>query len=206
MLDKNKPYVITIGRQYGSGGLEIGKQLSQRLGIPYYDKELVSKAAKECDYPEKKLEKVDETAVNVLLHSLANCGPSIYNYTSIMEEVFANDVLFKTQSNIIKRLASEQSCIIIGRCADFILKEHPNRFAVFVYGDLEARIKRVVNKFDMPAPLAHNTIQKIDKRRANYYHYYTGQHWDNFMNYDLTLNSGILGVDTCLQLLENYFK
>ncbi len=204
MLDKTKPYVITIGRQYGSGGRELGKNLAERLNIPYYDKELVTSAARECDYPVDKLEKVDEKAVNSFLFSLATCGPTIYNYTSVMHDLFVNDVLFNTQSNIIKRLASEHSCIIIGRCGDYVLRDHPNKLSVFIYGDIETRVKRVENKFDIPASMARSTIQKIDKRRANYYHYYTGQKWENAANYDMTLNSGVLGVENCLDLLADY--
>ena len=197
--------VITISRQFGSGGREIGKKLADKLGIKFYDKELISLAAKESGMSPEIFEKVDEKATNSLLYALSMGAVTIGNNFSIVPNVPMNDRLFLLQHDIIKKISADP-CVIVGRCADYVLKDRTDCVKVFIYADLQNRIEYAVKVHDVPREKAASVIQKTDKSRANYYNYYSTGKWGDTKNYDLCINSGSLGSDKCVELIEFYLK
>lgn len=167
--------IITITRQYGSGGHNIGKALSERLGIPFYDKELISLAAKESGISPEVFENVDEKATNSLLYSLSL---GLYNYGngfSSMGDLPVNDKLYILQHKIIKQLANEGPCVFVGRCADYVLKDHQNLVKIYIYADIDVRTKRAVERQSIDPARAKQAVLKADKNRANYYSFYSGK-------------------------------
>lgn len=202
-----KKTVITISRQFGSGGRVIGKQLADRLGIPFYDHELISMAAKETGFSEEVFERVDEKASSSLLYSLymgsymmgggLAAGPA---------ELPFNDKVFLIQSQIIRDVASQGSCVIVGRCADYVLKNEDDCVNAYIYADLASRVDRAVHNYEVPPDKAEDVVVKTDKRRAAYYSYYSGRKWGQAENYDLSLNSAKLGEEGCIQILETVVR
>ena len=196
--------VITISRQFGSGGHEIGQKLAERLGIAFYDKELISLSAKESGIDPSVFEHIDEQATNSLLYSLS-LGMYGFGQTGYLprEQISLNDRLYLLQHEIIKNL-SENPCVIVGRCADYVLKERTDCINVFVYADMDYRIERAVNIRNVPREKAESTIRKTDKTRANYYQFYTEQKWGLPENYHLCINSAKLPIDKTVTLIQNY--
>ena len=183
--------IITIGRQFGCGGKAICKKLSEKLGIPFYDKELIDYAANKSGLNAAVLEQYDEKATNSLLYSL-----SIGSYSHLATAFHTpnlplNDQLFISQSEIIKQLADEGPCIILGRCSDYVLRERDDVLKVFLYCDIDIRIKNISERLGIPESKAGDIIKKNDKRRASYYNYYTQLKWGDVNNFDLALNSKI---------------
>ncbi|MBE6655875.1 MAG: cytidylate kinase-like family protein [Ruminococcaceae bacterium] len=201
-----KKTIITIARQYGSGGREIGERVGELLGIPKYDKEFVTMAAeKENSLDPHALEKVDERATSSLLYTLA-MGSNMFHSPHISPALPLNDRLFAIQCSIIRSLAEEQSCIMIGRCADYVLRENPDRLSVFIYADLDARKKRVAARHDVKESEALDIINKTDRRRASYYNFYTGNKWGKYDNYHIAINSAVLGIEGTAQLIADMAK
>ena len=198
--------IITITRQYGSGGHDIGKLLSERLGIPFYDKELISLAAKKSGVSPEVFAQADERMSNSLLYTLST---GLYNYGngfSAMGDLPMNDRLYILQHKIIKEKAEKEVFVVVGRCADYILKEYDNVVRVFVYADLDVRVRRAVERQDIEASRARQAVSKVDKNRANYYSFYSGQKWGAPENYDLCLNSTKLSVEQAADLIIDYLK
>lgn len=191
--------IITIGRQYGSGGREIGKRLAESLGIAFYDKELLSIAAKESGMCQELFENNDEKPTSSFLYSLV-----MGNYGST--DLPLNHKIFLAQFDAIKKVAKENSCVIVGRCADYALENHPNCTNVFIHADIKSRIKRVTTLYGVEPSKAEDTIIKTDKKRAKYYNFYSSKNWGTASNYHLTLDSGIIGVDNCVKLIEQFVK
>lgn len=200
----NSNYIITIGRQFGSGGREIGEALAKKLGIPFYDKELISMAAKESGQDAEVFDQVDERATNSLLYSLSmglyNFGNSFTNSS----ELPVNDRLYILQHQIIKKLADEGPCVIVGRCADYVLKDKENCVNVFIHANMEYRKKRAIEIHDVKKNKAEQIINKTDKIRANYYGFYSGQKWGFAQNYDICIDSSKLTTDQAVALIESY--
>lgn len=192
-------HIITISRQYGSGGRFIGKLLAEKLGIPLYDNELITLAAKKSGYSEAIFENVEKTATHSLLYSL-----SMFGSTAGVYGLPLSDKVFIIQSEIIKKVASEGPCVIVGRCADYVLKDDPNVVHVFIHSDLEDRIKRAVTYYGLTEDKAKETITKTDKRRSSYYNYYTGHRWGDAGNYEISLNSDRIGIENCVDILYDY--
>lgn len=197
--------VITIGRQYGCGGREIGKVLSERLGIPFYDKELIDYASSQSGINAEVLQQYDERATNSLLYSLSISSYSYVGTAMNAPQMPLNDQLYISQSEIIKKLADEGPCIILGRCSDYVLKDRTDVLNVFLHADLDVRVERIVNKLGIPKSKAKEIIKKTDKRRASYYNYYTHQKWGDLKNFDLAINSRV-GVEKVVSLIESYYK
>lgn len=198
--------VITIGRQYGSGGREIGKKISELLGIPYYDDELISMAAKNSGLNHDVLSDVDEKATNSLLYTLAMSGSLFGGNAAMAYEMPINDKLYIAQSEVIKDLAKNESCVIIGRCADYVLKDYPNSINLFIYADIDKRAVRVAESKGITEAKAKDLIIKTDKQRANYYNYYTSLKWGRIENYDLCIDSGKTGIDKAAEVIANYVR
>lgn len=197
--------IITITRQFGSGGRDIGKALAQKLGISFYDKELISIAAKESGISPDVFEAVDETATNSLLYSLS---VGLYNYntglSNTMREMPVNDRLYILQHKIIKELAEKENFVVVGRCADYILKDKPNVIKVFIYADLDKRVNRALERNDIDKDRARQAVIKADKNRANYYSFYSGKKWGQPENYDLCINSTNITTEQAVDLILNY--
>lgn len=200
-----KKLSITIGRQYGSGGREIGMRLGELLGFRVYDKELLFMAAEKRGIDADALRRVDEKATNSLLYTLA-LGSSIYGARNFGIDVPINDQLFITQTEIIKQAAEEENCVFVGRCADYVLRNHENCINVFVYADKESRIARVCERQSVTRDEAISLIQKTDKRRVNYYNFYTGKKWGKYDNYHISVDSTLLGVEGTAQMLADIAK
>lgn len=195
-------HIITIGRQFGSGGRELGKALSDALNIKYYDKELISIAAKKSGYNPEIFENVDERATNSLLYSLSMGIYNIGNGYAPMRDMPVNDQLYLLQHKIIRELAAEP-CVIVGRCADYILKNQKNLLRVFVYANIEDRVNNAVRIHNVPENKAESVIKKTDKTRANYYNFYTNQKWGAVENYDICINSSSIARDEAVKIISN---
>ena len=185
--------IITISRQYGSGGRLIGQKLAERLGIPFYDKELITLAAEESGFAEHLFEKNDRNITNSLLYSL-----SMYGNTMGLYDMPLNDKLFIAQSKTIQSVAEKGPCVIVGRCADYVLRDNPNVISIFIHAPLEARVHRAVNVYEVPADKAEDICLKNDKTRANFYNYYSDKKWGMCRTYDLALDSARLGISGCV--------
>lgn len=202
-----KKLIITIARQYGSGGREIGERLGAILGIPVIDKELITETASKSDMHVDVLHKADEVAANSLLYTLAMGSNVFGSAMSFGYKMPINDKLFLLQSDAIRAYAAEGSCILIGRCADYVLREEPNLLRIFIHGDLDHRKARVAERHpDIKPTQVIDIINKTDKRRASYYNFYTGNKWGKFDNYDLMINSSTLGVEATATLIADYAK
>ncbi len=197
-------YVITIARGYGSGGRTIGRMLSEELGIPYYDRDLLRLASDDSGINEQLFAKADEKLKKSKLFTVAR---NIYKGELIppdSDDFVSNDNLFNYQAKIIKELADTESCIIIGRCGDFILKDYPNVVRVFVHAPLKDCINTLKEMTGNPEKDIEKQILQIDKHRADYYKYYTGRNWEDAKNYDLCLNSSNLGFQKCVEIVKSY--
>ena len=191
---------ITIGRQFGSGGREIGVRLGELLGIKVYDKELLTLAAEKKGFHVDYLRHVDEKATSSLLYTLA-MGASAHGARHLGVDISINDQLFIAQTEIIKELAEAGPAIFIGRCADYILRNHTDRLSFFIYSDFESRVHRVMHRQGLSRAQAESMINKTDKKRINYYNFYTGNKWGKFENYHMSLDSSLLGVEGTAQMM-----
>ena len=192
----DKKIIITIARQYGSGGREIGELVAKKLNIPLYDKELITEAATRGSLDESVTKLADESATNSLLYTLA-IGSNVLGTTMHFGyKMPLNDKLFILQSEVIKEYAAKGSCVIIGRCADYVLREEKDILRLFIYGDLEHREKRVAERHpEIKSSQIIDVINKTDKRRSSYYNFYTGNKWGKFDNYDIAINSSTFGIN-----------
>ncbi len=196
--------VITIGRQYGSGGREIGKKLAERYDIPFYDNELITRAAKESGFAEETFERAEEKATNSLLYSLA-MGINVYgNQDFGFSGLSLDDRIFLAQSDVIRKVAEEGACVIVGRCADYVLREREDVFNIFVRASMDFRLKRAIQEYGVEEKKAADFILKNDKRRGNYYSYHVGEKWTNLNNYDMVICSSSMGIDNSVDCICAY--
>lgn len=198
--------VITISRQFGSGGHEVGEKLARQLDVPFYDKALIAMAAKQSGLSEEVFASADEKASSSLLYSMVMGSYSFGARVPGINEMPINDKLFLIQSDIIKKAAAEGPCVIIGRCADYILREHENCLNVFVHANKEERVRRSVAKKDCEERKASDFVTKKDKQRANYYNFYSNKRWDDLQNYDITIDTSRFTVDEAVELLMDAAK
>ena len=198
----NDKIIITIARQYGSGGREIGEKVAEKLGIKLYDKELITQAATKGSLDENVTKLADESAANSLLYTLAMGSNVLGTTMHFGYKMPLNDKLFILQSEVIKECTKEESCVIIGRCADYVLRNEENLFRIFIYGDLDHRQARVaVRHPELKSSQIIDVINKTDKRRASYYNFYTGNKWGKYDNYDIAINSSTLGIEGTADLI-----
>jgi cytidylate kinase len=202
----NSNLVISIARQCGSGGREIGEKLANKLGIAFYDNELITVAAQKSGMSQNIVGEIDEKATNSLLYTLA-MGSSFYNGNIGMTfNLPINDRLFVTQSDIIKTFADEAPAIFIGRCSDYVLDGYPNLLRFFIYAPINNRAEVLSERHGVSIEKAKDIAIKTDKRRSNYYNYYTGRKWGQLDNYDLAIDSSRLGIDKTVELLYEYIE
>lgn len=204
----DKHVVITIARQYGSGGKTIGEMLSKKLGIEYYDKDLIYLASEESGINADLFMKADEKVKNSALFR-AISGTKPYKgelITPDSDDFTSSDNLFNYQAKIIKKLADENPCVIIGRCADYVLKDYDNVLSVFVHAPKDFCMKKAAEKHSMSESDLEKFIAKTDKGRADYYKYHTGREWTDARNYDLCLDSSKLGFERCVDEIIAYMN
>lgn len=200
--------VITIGRQFGSGGRDVGERIAEYFNIPFYDKELVEMAAQKSNISKEALKEVDEHATNSFLYSLASGNYSMRGINApIYYEMPINDKLFIAQAEVIKEVAKKGSCVIVGRCADYVLEnENMDLLNVFIFGSLDYRAKRVMEALELPQSKARDKVMKTDKQRRTYYDYYTSRDWGVMSNYDLCINTETVGISGAANLIINHVK
>lgn len=201
-----KNAVITIARQYGSGGREVGLKLAELTGLSYYDKDLITMAAQKSGLNQAVLHAADEKAANSLLYTLA-LGSSAYHAGANNLHVPLNDKLFTVQSEIIRDIAKEnKGAIIVGRCADYVLADHTNLLRVFISADFDNRVQTIMKRHDLSENDAKDLIVKTDRRRSNYYNYYTGGKWAKLENYDLIVSTDKIGIENAAKLIQSYME
>lgn len=198
--------IITIGRQFGSGGREIGEMVAEKYGIKCYDKELLSRAAKESGFCEEMIQNHDERPTNSFLYNLVMDTYSFgYNASSFVDMPISHKV-FLAQFDTIKKIAEEGPCVIVGRCADYALSDYSNVLNIFIHADEEFKIKRIKDRFDdvKTDDQARDMMNKKDKQRQSYYNYYSSKKWGRADSYDLTINSSILGIEGTVKFITQY--
>lgn len=205
-MDTSSPFVINIGRQLGSGGREIGRQLAERFGIAYYDKEILSLAAQETGLGHDVFERKDER--KGFLHSVFSVvqpfiggGGDFYSTHQLSDEN-----VFMLQSRVIQRVASERSCVFIGRVADYILRNHPRHVNLFIAANMEERVLRVMEREKLTMKAAMVRIEESDEQRADYYNFYSSGTWGSADTYDLCINSSVLGLEGTTDFIAQFIE
>lgn len=196
-------FIINIGRQLGSGGRSIAAILAKHYGITAYDRNLIELAAKESGLSQEFFENADEKKSHGFFHSLFSARAAT-NALGGGDSYLSNDALFKVQSDIIRDLAERESCIFVGRCADYILREHPRCINLFFTANLEDRIARMANEKGITPEQAEELIERTDRRRADYYNFYSGKTWGAAESYDLCINTSHLGHEATAKMLIEY--
>lgn len=200
--------IVTIARQYGSGGHEVGELVAKEHGFAFHDKSLIEKAAEKSGISLEVLKKADEKTTPSFLYSIAMGNFDMYPLAINMSpyEMPINDKLFNLQCNIIKEEAEKAPSVFVGRCADYILNDYKRVIKVFVYGDIESRANRIAKKENISVQDAKVLIYKTDKRRANYYNYYTSLKWGKSDNYNIMIDTGKIGVEGAARIIGEYIK
>lgn len=202
-----KKFVVNIGRQLGSGGREIGERLAARLGISFYDKELIRLASEASGLCPEFFERADEKASQGIIGGLFGMRFPFVNDGAIPPTNYlSNDSLFKVQSDVIRRLAEEKSCLFVGRCADYILREHPCCINIFVSASPKARIECLCKMHGISEDEAENMMNKSDKKRSEYYNYYSFKTWGAADTYHLCIDSSALGIEKSIDFIEEFVR
>ncbi len=198
--------IITISREYGSGGRYIAQILAKKLNVPLYDKEILTLAAKESGISKEFFEEYDERTTRSYLFSLMASLPGRSNLLDGYTELPLNHKIFLAQFEAIKQIAKEGPCVIVGRCADWVLQEDPRLVKIFIQAPMESKIERAVKYYGKEKDKAQDQIKKVDKQRANYYEYYTSNKWGKRESFDLCVNSAALGVEKTAELLAQFVQ
>lgn len=198
--------IITIGRQYGSGGRAIGRKLAEKLEVPFYDKELLERAANDSGICKELFENHDEKPTNSFLYSLVMDTYSFGYNSAAFTDLPMNHKVFLAQFEAIKKLALEGPCVMVGRCADYALADFDNCFSVFIHSDLEVRIRRIAKEYDLKDNKARDAIHKTDKSRSSYYNYYTNKRWADAASYNLCIDSGKMGFEGAVECIIQAVK
>ena len=200
----NEHFVINIGRQVGSGGKAIGEIIAQRLGIQLYDKELLGMAARECGFATELFERADEQPRRGLFGGLTGMIRNTFVGDFHTENPISEESLFKVQSDVIRRLSERESCIFVGRCADYILRDNPRCVNIFLTADREDRIRRIAQRKGCSHAKVEAMLDRTDERRARYYNFYTTQKWGEARTYDLCINTSRLGDEATADLIIDF--
>ena len=201
----NEKTVVTIGREYGSGGHEVGRRLAEKMGVRLYDRELLELAAKNSGLAEELFDKQDEKPTSSLLYSLVMDTYS-FGYSDAYSDMPINQRIFLAQFDTIKKLGEAESCVIVGRCADYALEGYEHLISVFITAPLEERIKTIMERNGVDAKKAESLIHKTDKKRSSYYDYYSDKKWGRAESYDLCINSADIGIDGVVELIYEYAR
>ncbi|WP_300365843.1 AAA family ATPase [Brachyspira sp.] len=197
--------VITISREFGSGGRYIGEMVAKNLNIPFYDKAIIEMSSDKTGFSKEYIKENEQKLTGASLFNFAITG----SYAGNM--VFGNgeslqDTMFFAQSNVIKEVASKHSCVIVGRCANHILEHHENCINIFIYSDVKNKIERAVNEYKLDSSNIEKILKERDKLRAKHYNYYTGKNWGDARNYHACLNSDFIGIDNTIKIIEEISK
>lgn len=198
--------IITIGRQFGSGGREVGVKIAEELGIKLYDKEMLKIASEESGLCEEFFEKHDEKPTSSFLYSLVMDTYAMNYSTNAFTDMPLNHKVFLAQYNAIKKIASEESCVLIGRCADYALDDIKECTRIFIHADMEARIHRIARIYDLTDSKARDLINKTDKKRAAYYNYFSNKRWGYAESYDISIDSSVMGTDGTAKAIIEYIR
>ena len=199
-----KKIVINVGRQLGSGGHDIGRMLALDFNAKYYDRELLNLAAKESGFSEKIFEQNDEK--KGFFRGLFNMGSPHVDSGSIYKSGFSQESLFQFQSDAIRKAAKEGSCVFVGRCADYVLRDFPNVVNIFITASMDYRVEQIMNKQHLNEEAARTFIEKRESQRAEYYNYYTGKKWGYAASYDLCIDSSVLGIMETEKVIAEFIK
>ena len=201
-------FVVTVARGFGSGGKEIASRLAKDLGIHCYENRILTLASQMSGLDEKMFQEVNEKIrENGGFSSFLKGLPRAKSYIARNEKFVSDDKLFEYQSKIIRDLAEKESCVIVGKCADYVLRDKPNVVSIYIEAPRRFCLKRTMENMHVSEEVAHATIERTDKFRADYYKYYThGNYWTNPVNYDMTLNSEREGIDDCVRIIEQYLE
>lgn len=196
-------FIVTIGRQFGSNGRIIGQEVAKKLGVKCYDKELLTKAAKESGVSEELLHSLDEKPTKSFLYSVV-MDPYAFAFSGTQGfQMNLNQQAFKATYDTIQKIAEEESCVIVGRCSDYVLRHHTGLLNIFIYAPIDVRIKTIMERFNLPENKAKDQIVREDKARASYYNYYTSKKWGDLNSYDLCINSSLMSSeDTADYIVE----
>lgn len=201
MEQKKSHLVICIGRSYGSGGREVGRRVAQKLGIAFYDNELIAMAAEKAGVHPDIAAKSEERATNSLMFGISGGSMPMQPPAIGTFHIPLTDKMFFAQSEIIRSLAQEQDCVIIGRCADYVLRDYDNLLNVFIRADEETCIARCEKYYGLDAATARKQIRKVNQQRAGYYTYFSGNKWGSKDSYHMILDTGRFGVDGCADII-----
>jgi cytidylate kinase len=200
-------YVITIGRELGSGGKSIGEMMAKELGIPVYDRRLIMMAAQESGLAPEVFEKADETPGKGLMsHILRGLSTPFASFNSLYNNSMSKESLFQVQADIIRQKAAQESCIIVGRCSDYILREHPRHLDIFVRANYEDRVAQLMRRHQCTDKEAKELIERIDEMRSEYHNFYAETNWGDSRAYDICVNSSILGIEGTAELLLSFVR
>lgn len=197
----NSNTVITISREFGSGGHLVGEKLAKELGIPFYDNELILLAANESGLGQELFENMEEKPTTSFLYSLSMMSSTAGTYSMPL-----NDKVFLVQSDTIRKVAEKGPCVIVGRCADYVLENRSNVVNVFIHSPFEKRVERIMQERNLPREKAESTVSKSSKKRATYYNYYTGKKWGDVNNYHLAIDDSEVGIDGAVKLILEYLN
>ena len=199
--------IYTIGREFGSGGREVGEKLAAKLGIKLYDKELLQQAAKDSGFCEEIFENHDEKPTNSFLYSLVMDTYSVSGYSAApFLDMPLNHKVFLAQFETIKKIAEKESCVIVGRCADYALADYPETVSVFICADEADKIERIKELHNVNDAKARDIMIKLDKKRSSYYNYYASKRWGDSRSYDLCINSSAVGIDGAVKIILEFAK
>lgn len=198
--------VLSISRQFGSGGREIGRKVAEEFGIPFYDSALITMAAQKSGMSQQVLKNIDEKAANRFLYTIPTNVPTLGYAATAVYNIPLSDTLFLTQYEIIKQVANEGPCVIVGRCSDYILREHPHHVSIFIHAPEAMRAKRIAQYENIDEKEALSRIAKYDKERKKYHDYYAAGTWGNAAFYDLSFNSASAGIDGSVRLIKKFVE
>lgn len=199
-----KRIIITISRQYGSGGRLIGRKLAEQLEIPFLDRQLITDAAAQCGLDEDAVERLEEKPTSSLLYALSSGYTTAAMVGDRVDMLPMNDRVFYVQSNLIRKAAREGSCVIVGRCADYILRNNPDAVHTYIHAELSVRVRRGIQYYGLTPEKAESVLLRMDRQRASYHNFYSDRKWGKAENYDLCINSGIIGLDHTVEVIRNY--
>lgn len=198
--------IVTINRQYGSGGKEVGQKVADALGIKLYDSEITQLAAEKSGIRKDYFDKADEKPTDSFLYALAMNTFTLSNTVNPLDNTLSNDRLFNLQAEVISDLAKQESFVLIGRCGEYILRDEPGRISIYVCAPIEKRVERIVRLYHLSEKEALKRINSIDKKRESYYGYYAGKSWGACGSYELCLDTSVLGTDKAAQLILDYIN
>ncbi|MBD5096198.1 MAG: cytidylate kinase-like family protein [Lachnospiraceae bacterium] len=197
--------IITIGRQFGSNGREIGRELATKLDIPFYDKELLNETAKNSGMSEVVLKTLDERPSRSFLYSIV-MDPYSFGFNSGGYQTDLSQKAFQATFDTVNKIGEEGPCVIVGRCADYALRKNPNKVSLFIHAPLEKRIETVMERFNLTYDKAKSQINKEDKARASYYNFYTSKKWGALESYDVFINSSLMSIEDNVDFIIEYMK